>query len=155
MTGYMQYHAIPGNSNSLSAFRYQVAHLWHKVLRRQSQRHSLTWERFSPICDRGPTYRSQAYQRLLTDNKIISSYSRAGNCWDNALMECFWGHMKCELGYVDGSTKKRSFHSLAQEIADYISFYNERRIQKNLSWSSPIQYRIQKCGETESTLLST
>jgi hypothetical protein len=52
MTGYMQYLAIPGNSNSLSAFRYQVAHLWHKVLRRRSQRHSLIWERFSPICDR-------------------------------------------------------------------------------------------------------
>ena len=52
MTGYMQYHAIPGNSHCLSAFRYQVAHLWYKMLRRRSQRHSLTWERFSPICDR-------------------------------------------------------------------------------------------------------
>jgi len=106
-------------------------------------------------CDRGPTYRSEAYQRLLTDNKIISSYSRAGNCWDNALMECFWGHMKCELGYVHRSTKKRSFNSLAQEITEYMSFYNERRIQKNLGWSSPVQYRMQKCGEMESTLLST
>ncbi len=106
-------------------------------------------------CDRGPTYRSEAYQRLLTDNKVISSYSRAGNCWDNAPMECFWGHLKCELGYVDRSAKKRSFHSLAQEITDYMSFYNERRIQKHLGWLSPVQYRIQKCGEAGSTLVST
>jgi transposase InsO family protein len=106
-------------------------------------------------CDRGPTYRSEEYQTLLARNKIISSYSRAGNCWDNALMECFFGHLKCELGYVEGNNRKRSFHSLAQEITDYISFYNERRIQKNLGWTSPLQYRIQKYGDKNSILVST
>jgi putative transposase len=106
-------------------------------------------------CDRGPTYRSEEYQTLLARNKIISSYSRAGNCWDNALMECFFGHLKCELGYIDGSTRKRSFHCLAQEITDYIAFYNERRIQKNLGWTSPLQYRIQSYGEIESKKMST
>jgi len=106
-------------------------------------------------CDRGPSYRSEEYQTLLARNKMISSYSRAGNCWDNALMECFFGHLKCELGYVDGSNRKRSFHSIAREITDYIAFYNERRIQKNLGWRSPLQYRIQKSEAIESIKMST
>jgi len=58
-------------------------------------------------CDRGPAYRSEAYQALLRNHGIVASYSRAGNCWDNALMECFFGHMKCELGFVTGSQRKQ------------------------------------------------
>lgn len=106
-------------------------------------------------CDRGPTYRSEEYQTLLVRNKIISSYSRAGNCWDNALMECFFGHLKCELGYVDGRNKKQNFYQVSHEIDDYIAFYNEQRIQKKLGWKSPLQYRIQKYGERESIEVST
>ena len=40
--------------------------------------------------DRGPGYRSEEYQSLLARHKIVSSYCRPGNCWDNALMECFF-----------------------------------------------------------------
>jgi putative transposase len=106
-------------------------------------------------CDRGPTYRSEEYQTLLEQYKMVSSYSRAGNCWDNALMECFFGHLKCELGYVDGRNKRQNFHHVTQEINDYISFYNERRIQKNLGWKSPLQYRNQRYDERESISVST
>ncbi|GAB6277467.1 MAG: hypothetical protein SAMD01599839_20070 [Rectinema sp.] len=106
-------------------------------------------------CDRGPTYRSEEYQTLLEQHRLVSSYSRVGNCWDNALMECFFGHLKCELGYVDGSNRKQSFHNVAQRINDYISLYNEKRIQKNLGWVSPLQYRNQKHGEVESKHVSS
>jgi putative transposase len=92
---------------------------------------------------------------VLEQHKMVSSYSRAGNCWDNALMECFFGHLKCELGYVDGRNKQHNFPHVAQEINDYISFYNERRIQKNLGWTSPIQYSNQRYGEIESIAVST
>ena len=59
-----------------------------------------------PLNNRGPAYRSEEYQALLRNHGIVASYSRAGNCWDNALMECFFGHMKCELGLVTGSQRK-------------------------------------------------
>ena len=50
--GYLQYHAVPGNSKSICAFRYHVVHLWFRPLRRRSQRSSLTWVRFGHLIDR-------------------------------------------------------------------------------------------------------
>jgi group II intron reverse transcriptase/maturase len=44
--GYFQYHAIPGNEKRLWAFRKDVQRHWLRQLRRRSQRHRWTWERF-------------------------------------------------------------------------------------------------------------
>jgi RNA-directed DNA polymerase len=44
--GYFQYHAIPGNQACLKAFRHEVVRLWWHPLRRRSQRHRWTWDRF-------------------------------------------------------------------------------------------------------------
>ncbi len=38
MSGFLNYHAVPTNSRALSAFRYHVTVLWHRTLRRRSQR---------------------------------------------------------------------------------------------------------------------
>jgi hypothetical protein len=46
VSGYFQYHAIPDNEEQLKAFRHDVLRLWLKQLRRRSQRHRWTWERF-------------------------------------------------------------------------------------------------------------
>ena len=50
--GYFHYHAVPGNFRRLRAFRREVARLWLRALRRRSQRHKLTWERFVVLLDR-------------------------------------------------------------------------------------------------------
>jgi len=50
--GYMNYYAVPGNLASMKAFRTQVARLWLRALRRRSQKHRLTWERFRRYVDR-------------------------------------------------------------------------------------------------------
>jgi group II intron reverse transcriptase/maturase len=47
--GYFNYHAIPGNSRRLQAFRDGVKRLWWWALRRRGQRHPWTWERFRPL----------------------------------------------------------------------------------------------------------
>jgi len=52
MNGYYQYHAVPGNSRILCAFRYHVGRLWFRALKRRSQRSKLTWERMERIIDR-------------------------------------------------------------------------------------------------------
>ncbi len=49
--GWMNYHAVPGNTERLKQFRTQVARLWMRSLRRRSQRHRMTWGRFMRICD--------------------------------------------------------------------------------------------------------
>jgi len=105
--------------------------------------------------DRGPAYRSEEYQALLRKHGIVTSYSRAGNCWDNALMECFFGHMKCELGFVTGSHKKQRIAQVSQKIHEYLVFYNKTRIQKNLGWVSPMGYKMLYTSSIESNNVST
>jgi RNA-directed DNA polymerase len=50
--GFFTYHAIPGNSRRLSAFRDAVKRLWWQVLRRRGQRRPWTWERLIPFANR-------------------------------------------------------------------------------------------------------
>jgi RNA-directed DNA polymerase len=47
VAGYFQYHAVPGNLRRMATFRWEVAHLWYRTLRRRSQRSRLTLERFN------------------------------------------------------------------------------------------------------------
>ena len=47
--GYFNYHAVPGNMDSLKAFRHEVAWRWYRALRRRSQRSRMTWTRFRPL----------------------------------------------------------------------------------------------------------
>ena len=44
VTGYFNYHAVPTNSQALSAFRFRVTKLWQRSLRRRSQKDGTTWE---------------------------------------------------------------------------------------------------------------
>jgi RNA-directed DNA polymerase len=50
--GYFNYHAVPGNMDSLNSFRAQVIWRWYRALRRRSQRSRMTWKRFWPLVDR-------------------------------------------------------------------------------------------------------
>src|ERR1017187_7281411 len=43
--GYFNYHAVPGNIDSLSAFRYRIIRLWRTMLIHLGQKHHLTWAR--------------------------------------------------------------------------------------------------------------
>ena len=47
--------------------------------------------------DRGSQYASAAYRARLAQAGLVASMSRAGNCYDNAAMESFWGKLKTEL----------------------------------------------------------
>ena len=50
--GYFNYHAVPGNTESLCIFRYRVTRLWRQVLRRRGQKHHLNWARMVWLVDR-------------------------------------------------------------------------------------------------------
>jgi hypothetical protein len=49
--GYYNYHAIPGSMPALETFRREALRYWLRALRRRSQRHRLTWERFGPLAE--------------------------------------------------------------------------------------------------------
>ena len=46
--------------------------------------------------DRGSQYTSADYQEQLAQAGIVVSMSRKGNCYDNAMMESFFGTLKAE-----------------------------------------------------------
>ena len=50
--GYYNYHAVPGNLRRLRAFHTEVARTWLWVLRRRSQKHHLSWQRYRALCRR-------------------------------------------------------------------------------------------------------
>lgn len=50
--GHLNYYAVPGNSRAVGSFRRQVGRLWHKALRRRSQRHRLPWSRMERLLAR-------------------------------------------------------------------------------------------------------
>ncbi len=56
--------------------------------------------------DRGWAYQMKAYSCTLKENKIYQSMSRKGNCYDNSVMENFFGIMKQEMYY--GSAKEQT-----------------------------------------------
>lgn len=89
--------------------------------------------------DQGFQYTSPKYNQFLEKNKILGSHSRKGNCLDNACVESFFSHFKCELVYLSNFNSEQE---LIQAIEEYIRFYNNERSQKRLNRCSPVNYRL-------------
>ena len=65
--------------------------------------------------------------------------SRKGNCYDNSVMENFFGVMKQEMYY---GVVYYSYAELCSAIEEYVRYYNEQRIKQKLGWMSPVEYRL-------------
>ncbi|MDC2865659.1 IS3 family transposase [Bacillus sp. BP-3] len=90
--------------------------------------------------DQGWHYQMKQYRYALKERGITQSMSRKGNCYDNTVIENFFGIMKCEFLYL------KEFESVGQfkkELAKYINYYNHKRIKAKLKGLSPVQYRVQ------------
>ena len=87
--------------------------------------------------DRGSQYASRSYRELLEQHEIECSMSRAGDCWDNAVIESFFGTFKQEWahhhrwsGLVDA---RAATH-------DYVEvFYNRQRLHSALGYRTPAE----------------
>lgn len=90
--------------------------------------------------DQGWQYRHENYINALKDHKINQSMSRKGNCYDNSIMETFFGRMKNEMFY--GHEKDfNCFESFSLAVDEYIYYYNNERIQAKTKWMPPVKYR--------------
>lgn len=91
--------------------------------------------------DRGVQYASGDYQAILKQFQMTCSMSRKGNCWDNAVMENFFGRLKCEW------TADRVFatrQAAKESLFKYIEvFYNRQRRHASLGYVSPAAYEEQ------------
>lgn len=88
--------------------------------------------------DQGALYTSKNWRKRLKKHGVIQSMSRKGNCWDNACMEHFFGTLKVESGYDDLlKSGLLSYEETKKLIDNFIYYYNNERIQKNLGWKTP------------------
>jgi putative transposase len=109
---------------------------------------------FQKIPDRGPLmlhsdqgwhYRMKGYQRTLKQNGITQSMSRKGNCYDNCVIENFFGLLKTEFFHNQSFTSVEHFQ---KELDQYIDYYNNSRIKVKLKGLSPVQFRTQSLVPT-------
>lgn len=90
--------------------------------------------------DQGFQYRHASWKSLLKDAGAVQSMSRKGNCYDNAVMENFFGHLKEEMFH---RVRFISTEALTANLNGYIRWYNNNRISTKLKGLSPVQYRAQ------------
>jgi len=88
--------------------------------------------------DRGSQYASKSFRKLLKLHKFKGSMSKKGDCWDNAVVESFFGTLKQER--VHWRHYQTRFNA-QQDILQYITmFYNCTRIHSYLEYKSPKQF---------------
>jgi putative transposase len=88
--------------------------------------------------DRGSQYCSNDFRKMLKSHGMVSSMSRKGNCWDNAVAESFFGSLKTERVFFTNYTTRENAR---RDIVDYIEmFYNSNRRHSYLGYVSPKEF---------------
>lgn len=91
--------------------------------------------------DRGSQYASGDYRAALQTAGISCSMSRRGNCWDNAVIESFFGTLKTELIHSQSFATREVAKTTIVEWIEV--FYNRQRIHSTLNYLSPVQFEQQ------------
>ena len=96
------------------------------------------------------TYTSPMYRDKAESYNLVLSYSRRGNCYDNACMENFYGHLKSETIYQLPITQRYCLRreELKNIIDNYIIWYNNERIQAKLNYLSPVEFCLKNYHQT-------
>ena len=88
--------------------------------------------------DQGSQYTSEHFQKLLAEQGIVCSMSRAGEVWDNSAMESFFSSLKTER------TARKVYRTREQarsDVFDYIErFYNPTRRHSTIGYLSPVEF---------------
>ena len=86
--------------------------------------------------DRGFQYTNRIFHAKLEVAGMIQSMSRVAKCIDNGPMEGFWGILKRERYYGNRFTSRES---VVKMIEEYIEYYNNKRLQRNLGVLTPME----------------
>jgi putative transposase len=97
--------------------------------------------------DRGSQYTGAKFRDACLGNGVIPSVGKTGICFDNAAAESFNATLKKELIHLHVWT---SLKQVASSIFEYVeSYYNRKRIQRELGYMSPYEYESRIDFETE------
>uniref|UniRef100_UPI00047756B6 IS3 family transposase n=1 Tax=Thiofilum flexile TaxID=125627 RepID=UPI00047756B6 len=89
--------------------------------------------------DQGSQYTSQRFGNLLKQHGIQASMSGVGACWDNAVVERFFGSLKNEwLLKVNHLTRQ----AMKEDVEDYIRYYNHERLHTANGNQTPVEFEL-------------
>lgn len=89
--------------------------------------------------DRGSQYTSKAFKRLLESYDIQQSMSGAGACWDNAVVERFFGSLKHD--WLHKAHQPDCDH-IQRDVNDYVQYYNHDRLHSANGTMSPVNFEL-------------
>ena len=95
--------------------------------------------------DRGVQYACTGFRKELQAHGFLSSMSRKGDPWDNAVAESFFRILKSEL--VD-HTMWEGYADAHADLFEYLEvYYNRERIHSTLGYVTPAQFELQSAKE--------
>lgn len=89
--------------------------------------------------DRGSQYTSKRHRKLLKKHHIKASMSGVGACWDNAVVERFFGSLKHEWLLKVYHLKRQM---MKQDVEKYIRYYNHDRLHSANGDLAPIEFEV-------------
>lgn len=87
--------------------------------------------------DRGSQYTSKRYRKLLSHYGIRASMGDVGACWDNAVVERFFGSLKHDWIFKIAQPTREH---MKKDVAAYMRYYNLERLHSANGDQSPINY---------------
>ena len=87
--------------------------------------------------DRGSQYCSREFQGVLKACAVQSLMSCKGDCSNHASTESLWGRLKVARIHGQKFTTQRQ---AMDEVMDWMTFYNHRRLHSTLGYLSPMQF---------------
>jgi putative transposase len=88
--------------------------------------------------DHGTQFTSWAFTRRALDSGLVPSMGSVGDCFDNAVVESFWGRMQVELL---NRRRWKTRVELANAIFEYLEvFHNRKRRHSALGMRTPIEF---------------
>ena len=90
--------------------------------------------------DHGVQFTSWAFTERAKKSGLVPSMGSIGDCYDNAMIESFWGRMQTELL---NRRRWRTRIELANAIFEYLEiFHNRQRRHSALGMLTPIEYEL-------------
>ncbi|MCK5190084.1 MAG: IS3 family transposase, partial [Methylococcales bacterium] len=87
--------------------------------------------------DRGSQYTSKRYRKLLAKYGVRASMGDVGACWDNAVVERFFGSLKHDWIFKIAQPTREH---MKKDVTAYMRYYNLERLHTTNGDQSPINY---------------
>ncbi|TVZ38667.1 putative transposase [Alteromonadaceae bacterium 2753L.S.0a.02] len=96
--------------------------------------------------DRGSQYTSKRYRSLLQSYGIRASMGDVGACWDNAVVERFFGSLKHDWVLKIPQPTRDGMRS---DVTAYMRYYNTERLHSSNEDLSPVAYEARHFGASD------